>query len=57
MITIKCNKQEQEEICRSLAEAEYCVANNPIRATTCWKCDKDCIKKHIDWEITDESSN
>lgn len=51
MITIKCNKQEQEEICRSLAEAGYCVANNPIRATTCWKCDKDCIQKHINWEI------
>ena len=53
---IICTKDEQEKIVECFAERYPCVANNPVHIETCWKCNKECVKNHIEWEITDENN-
>lgn len=53
---ITCTKDEQEGIIRCFTAKHYCVANNPTNTETCWKCNRECVKNHIEWEITDEDN-
>lgn len=59
MITIRCSKEEQEDLLRVFDFSESCLFernDNIICDTECKSC-HGCINEHLKWELVDEEIN
>lgn len=57
MIKIRCTEEEQKKLITCFVDQHFCVANNPFSYMSCWSCDRECVKTHIEWEIIDEKGD